>query len=210
MTLLTENFKRLFWAKVSSNRKPDQCWEWIGQKGRLGYGVIGAKTENGRRPLAAHRVSFEIHVGTISSGLCVLHHCDNPSCVNPAHLFLGTRDDNNKDAAQKCRVRFGERHHFTTISDETVLEIRQKVAAGVHYSKAAKVFNISLEQARRIANGKTRRHAGGPTVSTAIQVRTHCKRGHLLTNENVSLGQGYRTCKTCRREDTKKYRERQR
>lgn len=89
-----------FWSKV---RKTDGCWLWIGGKGHNGYGtlyVAGAAN----RQMKAHRLSWRIHFGTIPGGLWVLHHCDNPPCVRPDHLFLGNRSDNMKDAGRKGRV----------------------------------------------------------------------------------------------------------
>ena len=81
----------------------DGCWEWIGAKDKNGYGVITYKT----LPIKAHRYSFSVHYGEILEGMSVLHKCDNPSCVNPEHLFQGTQRDNMHDAIKKKRhMRF--------------------------------------------------------------------------------------------------------
>lgn len=90
-----------FWAKV---RKSKGCWEWTGAKQHNGYGFIHTGGHVIRRPLRAHRASWELHYGPIPAGLWVLHRCDNPSCVRPDHLFLGSRSDNMKDCAAKGRV----------------------------------------------------------------------------------------------------------
>lgn len=74
----------------------DQCWEWRGYRTIKGYGSIGAGE-------FAHRVAYELLVGPIPPKLYVLHHCDNPPCVNPSHLFLGTIADNNRDMVEKGR-----------------------------------------------------------------------------------------------------------
>ena len=87
-----------FWSRV---RRSDGCWEWIGVRTVKRY---GRHTEplTGRK-LRAHRLSWEIHFGPIPDGLCVLHHCDNPPCVRPDHLFLGTDKDNSVDRVRKGR-----------------------------------------------------------------------------------------------------------
>ena len=96
----TEKDIARFWAKV---RKTDGCWLWTAGTfaRRYGYGQFGL---NGH-PHKAHRLAWEFTNGPIPEGLSVLHHCDNPPCVNPAHLFLGTRGDNTRDMMMKGRSR---------------------------------------------------------------------------------------------------------
>ena len=88
-----------FWEKVVIT---DGCWEWIGAKTRRvsGYGAI--RDERGGRVLA-HRFSYSYHIGEIPKGFLVLHRCDNPLCVNPSHLFIGTQRDNMEDMRKKER-----------------------------------------------------------------------------------------------------------
>lgn len=95
-----------FWPKV---QKSDGCWLWIaGGDGKTGYGRI-REGRAGRPTLLAHRVAWELTFGPIPDGLFVCHHCDTPRCVRPDHLFLGTSDDNNKNAAAKGRFDKGDR-----------------------------------------------------------------------------------------------------
>ena len=125
----SQSIKR-FWAKVKKNEK---CWLWIASKREKGYGAfvwidVHGKYVQGR----AHRFSYELHIGEIPENQCVLHRCDNPPCVNPDHLFLGSRRDNNADMCKKqrhrhgtsktpkelCFYKRGDNHHAYKFSDE--------------------------------------------------------------------------------------------
>lgn len=92
-----------FWSKVA-RRAPGECWEWIGSRFPRGYGRLKLN----RKTAYAHRVSWELAHGVpVPDGLCVLHRCDNPPCVNPAHLWSGTMADNMHDRDAKGRGRWG-------------------------------------------------------------------------------------------------------
>jgi HNH endonuclease len=120
-----------FWGKVDK-RDANECWLWIGftlKPRGSGWGNYGCINSGGKgRPLLAHRVSWEIANGPVPDGMLVCHHCDNPPCVNPRHLFLGTQSDNMNDCSAKGRVRSpksrGETHPMAKLTKAKVLLIR--------------------------------------------------------------------------------------
>lgn len=102
-----KNKESRFWCKV---RKTAGCWFWIAARFQQGYGVF----QDEGKALRAHRVSWEMAHGKIPAGMHVLHTCDNPSCVRPDHLFIGTNADNMRDRDSKGRQAKGERHGSRT------------------------------------------------------------------------------------------------
>lgn len=119
--------KTRFLAKVKTSgpipaKRPElgPCWVWVAFLSPLGYGQI---LGNKRKLLLAHRAAWIIYIGDIPNSIFVLHHCDNPACVNPKHLFLGTQRDNIRDMVSKDRERFGERATNLKLRFEQVLKI---------------------------------------------------------------------------------------
>ena len=110
-----------FQEKYRINKKTN-CWEWQGYLDRDGYGQLHI---NQTKVNKAHRLSYEIHKGEISSNLCVCHKCDNPKCVNPEHLFLGTHQDNIKDKVSKGRSKHKENHPMVKLSNKDREAIKQ-------------------------------------------------------------------------------------
>lgn len=141
-----------FWDKVDITSK-HSCWEWVGAKDKNGYGLFQLRTKHTVR---AHRFSYEEFFGIIPNGLFVCHKCDNPSCVNPTHFFLGTPKDNLQDASKKRRLPGGhgpkwEKNGQAKISKKDVIEIRRLYKTGefFHY-QIAKSFGIKKSQIGRI------------------------------------------------------------
>ena len=114
-----------FWSKVDV-RDVDDCWEWLGGKTRGGYGEFFFEGSVRR----AHRVAWMLEKGEIPEGSLILHSCDNPACVNPAHLSIGSHVDNAADMVARGRACVGEKQGSSRLTEKSVGEIRRRYAAG--------------------------------------------------------------------------------
>lgn len=151
-----------FWMNVDSGA-PSGCWEWSGYTFKAGYGGISI----GGTMVYAHRLSYELHYGPITNGLCVLHRCDNPKCVRPDHLFLGTRRENAADRDSKGRQAKGEASGPAKLRESEVLAIRElyrryrrraRVARGLN-SFLSRWFGVAAQTVGEVASGVTWRTA---------------------------------------------------
>lgn len=136
-------------------KKTEGCWYWMGFKNKEGYGSF--QTKNGAQ--RAHRISYKLFVGDLRSNELVCHRCDNPSCVNPSHLFVGMNRDNSNDKVQKKRHCFGEFVHSHKLTEGKVLKIRKeyKVKITTH-RKLAKKYGVACSAISNVLNLKTWRH----------------------------------------------------
>lgn len=140
-----KNSTNEFWSNF---HKTDQgCWNWNGCKNNEGYGWFRF---NGFQ-WKAHRLAWELTNGKIPDGMLVCHHCDNPSCINPNHLFLGSDADNSRDAAIKDR-------RSIKLSSHQVIEIRQLTGNGLRQTHVARLFNVTQSTVNRIVNNVRRKH----------------------------------------------------
>lgn len=146
------SLKERLYARITIT---EHCWIWTGYKDPNGYGRINVKN----KPLLAHRLSWIVHHGAIPEGMNVLHHCDNPICVRPDHLFLGSQDDNIQDAIKKGRDDYGllrgEKHGCAKLNNAQVLEIRNSNETGVFL---AKKYNVSTTTISDITKRKIWKH----------------------------------------------------
>ena len=152
-------FAENFWSRVDQSGGPDACWPWTGACKR--YGVLARDVSQGKKHAQAHRVAWELTNGPIPDGLYVLHHCDNPPCCNPAHLFLGTQEDNMRDCRDKGRLgprkgltsenaAKGERNASAKLTEAQVVEIRRLAASNTRAYVIAKQFDVTPTQISRI------------------------------------------------------------
>lgn len=143
-----------FWSKV---KKTDDCWEWGAARNRKGYGDFYLKGSMRK----AHRVSWVMEHGEIEGGLMVCHHCDNPSCVRPDHLFLGTARDNEEDSRQKGRtVKLrGELHGNSKMTPLSVrIARRLYFNHGFSFQKVSDIWGLNVTTMWDIVMSNTWKH----------------------------------------------------
>ncbi len=162
-----------FWAKVN---KSDGCWEWAASTNNKGYGQLmiqpGEIFET-KRPVLAHRFSWMIHFGEIPDGLSVCHKCDNPQCVNPNHLFLGTHADNMHDMIRKGKGpqnqpnvmhthpekrHWGERNGQAKLTAKQVRDIRVGFQLGYSMSELGNLYGVTRHAIGRIVRRQAWAH----------------------------------------------------
>lgn len=143
-----------FWAQVDQTGK-NGCWLWTGARGKRGYGVF----EIQRKQWKAHRFSYAVLVGDIPNGMLVCHKCDNPPCVNPCHLFLGTPEDNVRDMLAKGRGRqpLGLARN-AKVTEDQVREMRKLREAGEMIKTIAKRFGVRRELVSLVTRRITWKH----------------------------------------------------
>jgi hypothetical protein len=145
-----------FWQRV---RVGDNCWTWEGSAHtNNGYGQF---TLSQSRRVVTHRAAWELTNGPIPEGLSVCHRCDNPKCVRPGHLFLGTHAENMADMGRKGRQRGpkGATHHKARLSEADVVDVRRRLAAGETQLAIGKMYNVHPTTIGYIARGKSWKHA---------------------------------------------------
>lgn len=149
--IIAEKYKTRFFQKV---RKTESCWIWEG--GKFGTGRPAFNFEG--RVIAASRFSYFLHYRELPEKLCVCHKCDNPLCVNPEHLFLGTHKDNVDDKVRKGRQMRGEKHYRTKLSDEIVKEIREVHKTLKSPTKISEIYGISIDHVNLIVHRRRWKH----------------------------------------------------
>lgn len=135
------------------------CWEWQGSK-RNGYGrtIIGSRKDGTRRTITAHRLAYLLWNGDIPDGYEVCHRCDNPCCINPEHLFVGTRQDNIDDRERKHRnvIKIGEEQPRSKLTKKLVKDARwERANKGTSFQKLAERYGVSKKTIQNAIKGVT-------------------------------------------------------
>lgn len=133
------------WRRVV---KTDGCWLWTGTRLK-GYGTFTHRGHAQR----AHRFSWELHNGPIPRGKIVCHHCDNPTCVNPGHLYVGTHADNSADKVARRRVA-GERNPRAKLTQADVSQIRRRHSRGERTAAMAREYGVSKSAMHDVVHGR--------------------------------------------------------
>ncbi len=147
VTLSDPIIAQRFWAKVD---KSGECWVWTGARWSFGHGAVSIN----RVVHGAHRISWQFANGEIPDGMNVLHHCDNPPCVNPAHLYLGSFADNGRDMAVRARGR-------NKLTFDQVREARTRAALGESLESIARGLPVCSASVRSAVRGLTYAHIPG-------------------------------------------------
>lgn len=188
-----------FWSKASKGDKPDACWIWTAGKDAHGYGLFSVWREGrGSKNERAHRYVYSVLIGPIPEGLAILHSCDNPACVNVAHLRPGTLKENSEDMIARRRhfawthpetMSRGEGSPLAKMTDAKVVEMR-KMRRDTHasYKDLGKMFGVSNAAAMLICRGESWAHVPA-TEESPLAINEPEKRRLSCTCD---------TCPTCK------------
>lgn len=149
-----------FWQKVSADTR-DGCWEWVGARFPKGYGCVtrrGTPSTPKTHTWRAHRYSWFLAHGPIPEGMVVCHRCDNPPCVNPDHLFLGTQKENQEDMVRKLRGRYGIRNGRAVLTEDDVRTIRRRYQDGETQQSLAEAFGVKGVTIQALISRRTWKH----------------------------------------------------
>lgn len=149
---VTEHKQVVTMKKILNTIDKDEngCWNWVGYVNQFGYGLV---TYDGRLQVAS-RISYLVFVGEFDRSLDVCHKCDNRKCVNPAHLFTGTRQENMDDARRKMRVARGSKLPHAKLTETEVFNIKEMLKNGIMLKDIATKFSVSISCVSAIKTGR--------------------------------------------------------
>lgn len=137
-----------FWKWVDIG-KPSDCWPWKGSRDRDGYG----RTKLNSKPVAASRAAYAIATGADLTGLLVCHHCDNPACCNPSHLYAGSKADNERDKFKRGKTHRGGKNPASKLSADQVANIRRLFEQGMTNVSIGKMMGVHHSTISKIRTG---------------------------------------------------------
>lgn len=173
-----------FYLQVDIPSDPSLCWEWTGAKGGMGYGQFWGTTKT----IKAHRFAYEHFNSPIPAGLVVRHTCDNPGCVNPKHLLVGSTQDNVDDKISRNRhvVSPGERNGMAKLTESDVIAILEGLKNGETQRSLADKFGVSRTVVTRIRNGTRWGHLQDEETKAGVP-----KLRRIMNEEEVAQVQAY-------------------
>lgn len=175
-----------FWSKVNKNTTSG-CWEWTANRNNKGYGMFSVSSYAGKQ--LAHRLSFKDANGPLERGALVLHNCDNPKCVNPAHLRIGTHKDNVADMDQRNRrvtnPPRGEEAYNSILSDYQVVQMRRAYISGVSKTEIASANGMSKASIDDITSGRSWKHLLGVNGAPSLAELKAARRMTSVTEQDA-------------------------
>ena len=175
-----------FWSRIDKSAGSEGCWIWRNGGG----GGYGGFRLHGKQK-GPHRIVYELSFGPIPDGQCVLHHCDNKKCCNPAHLFIGTNQANVDDKIAKLRQPKGQAHGMSRLGATDVVRMRWLYeSGGLSYRELSRLFRVAAGHVGRICRGQSWSYLPvRPPLESAMRVahapRGECNRKAKLTDELV-------------------------
>lgn len=142
-----------FWSKVDKISSANGCWLWTRTSNQRGYGMFRLEGKD----VPAHRMSYRMCKGEIPKGMFVCHKCDNPPCVNPEHLFIGTAKDNSDDMIRKGRRGYSP-HSKHFLKETDIPLIKDYRNNGMIYKDIAEMFNVSDRTIGKVCRGERWKH----------------------------------------------------
>ena len=144
---LSEYDRLIAWTDVAG---PKECWNWTGSRNKKNWHGQW-RNASGQIELT-HRAAWRLFKGEIPPGMFILHRCDNPICMNPAHLFMGTQSDNARDMWEKRRAKpgtsLGEKHGMSKLTEDIVREIRASKESGIALALRLKISPVTVSEIR--------------------------------------------------------------
>lgn len=202
---MRDSFREKFWARVNKEGPVHpllgtKCWLWVagrfsGRTPEARYGQCYVSSTDGGKGQGqpAHRVAWKLEIGD-PGDLSVLHRCDTPLCCRfDGHLFLGTQEDNVRDASTKSRIAHGSQNGNSSLSEEDVLQIRELHAKGAGLPQLSEQFKVSIPTVSTIVLGKTWTRVGGPVRALQERYRPPLALTEEQVTEILSLYKNGRT-----------------